>query len=146
MLADAAATGFNELGLETGDVDTLDQVAATAESTMSAIAAGLRVEPSTATRAVQRLADKGLVARRRDPNDARVTLVQVTAAGIAVQAEAQARRTALAGRLLDRFDPADKATIGRLMPQLADAIIAELEATTMRSRGREGRSGRAVEP
>jgi len=145
ILAFAESTGLNELGLEPGDVDTLDQVAATGESTMSAIAAGLRVERSSATRAVSRLVDKGLVVKRRDPNDARVTLVSFTAPGVAVQAEARARRTAMAARLLARFDEADQATIGRLLPELADAIIDELGATNSGRGGREGRSGRLPE-
>ncbi len=126
MMANAKTAGFNSLGLEPGDVDTLDQIATTGDSQMSDIASGLRVDPSTATQAVERLVQKGLVTRRSEPNDKRVTLVSFTAAGLEVLTEARERRTALATRLLARFSQEDQETIGRLWPMLADAISAEL--------------------
>ena len=126
MLTDATATGHNKLRLETGDVDTLDQISSTGESPMSAIAAGLHVDPSTATRAVDRLVERGLVSRRRDPDDTRSILVSFTTAGFEVLTEANERRIALAMRLLDRFSPEEQDAIGRLLPMVADAISSEL--------------------
>ncbi|MGI9596440.1 MAG: MarR family winged helix-turn-helix transcriptional regulator [Acidimicrobiales bacterium] len=114
-------------GLEAGDVDTLDQIAlidGTAQ--MSDIADGLRVDKSTATRAVARLVEEGLAGRHRDPDDARVIRVTLTAEGARVQAEVRRSRLDFAMRLLEGFTAEEQEAIGRLLPMLANAIAAEL--------------------
>lgn len=126
VLGEAFADGIGEEGLETGDVETLDVIAITGEARMSDVAAGLLIDPSTATRAVDRLEERGLVSRRRDPQDARINLVALTDAGGVLQRKESERRTAGAIRLLEHFDPQDQEEIGRLLPMLADAIADEL--------------------
>ncbi len=122
MLTTARAAGLNEQLLETGEVDVLEQIAVMGEGPMADLARGLRIDPSTATRAIDRLVGKGLVCRRRDAGDARRQLVASTSAGEAAQVEAARRRTALAQRLVKRFHLADQDEIGRLWPRLATAI------------------------
>ncbi len=122
MLTTARAAGLNEQVLDTGDVDALEQIAVMGEGPMADLARGLRIDPSTATRAIDRLVAKGLVVRRRDGFDARRQLVALSPAGEAAQVESARRRTALAQRLVKRFDLADQDEIGRLWPRLASAI------------------------
>ncbi len=112
--------------LESSEVDTLDQVASTGRARMSEIAAGLLVDRSTATRAVDRLVERGLAVRDRDPDDARASLVTLTESGKAAQKESAAWRTASTVRLLERFDAEDQARIADLLSRLADAVAAEL--------------------
>ena len=50
MLSDAARAGLNRDELEVGEVDTLEQVAMFGPSSMSEVATGLQVGPSTVTR------------------------------------------------------------------------------------------------
>ena len=128
LLADANAAGRNKRKLETGDIDALDLISTTGESPMATIAAGLRVEPSTATRAVDRLEERGLVTRRRDPDDSRSVLVSFTTAGFEALAEARERRMRRAMQLLQRFDRDEQETIARLLPMVADAIAKELSS------------------
>lgn len=122
MLTTARAAGLNEQRLEVGDVDALEQIALVGERSMSDLAGGLRVDPSTATRAVDRLVDRGLVVRRRDATDARRMIVALTEAGMVTQTEAAKRRTGLAVRLVKRFADEDQDEVGRLFPMLAAAI------------------------
>jgi DNA-binding MarR family transcriptional regulator len=67
--------------LEPGQVDTLELLAAHDAWRMSELADALRVDPSTATRAVQRLVKAGLAQRRSSRSDGRVVMVSVTEAG-----------------------------------------------------------------
>jgi DNA-binding MarR family transcriptional regulator len=126
LLAKANAEGRNPRQLETGDVDTLDLISTSGESPMSTIAAGLHVDPSTATRAVDRLVERGLVTRRRDPADSRSVLVAFTHEGFAALAEARERRITRAMQLLRQFEPDEQDALGRLLPMVADAIATEL--------------------
>jgi hypothetical protein len=72
--------GSDEESIEQGQMDTLDLLALQPAWRMSELADALRVEPSTATRAVQRLVNAGLAARRPSPDDGRVVQVEITAA------------------------------------------------------------------
>src|SRR3546814_1388097 len=67
--------------LDPGQADALDAVVTHGPCRMSDIAVVLRVDRSSATRAVDRLEAAGLVARRADPDDARGIVVADTQAG-----------------------------------------------------------------
>lgn len=142
VLGDTPPVNGTEDRLEASEIDTLDQIASTGEARMSEIATGLLVDRSTATRAVDRLVDRGLATRRRDPEDARASLVTLTSAGNEAQEESVAWRTASTIRLLEHFDPQDQALIPDLLSRLADAVAAELGLVVDRSVGlREADTG-----
>mgnify|MGYP003349690742 CR=1 FL=1 len=96
--------------IELGQVDTLDLLVQRPTWRMSELADALRVEPSTATRAVQRLEKSGLAIRRPSTDDGRGVTVHVTPDGRAVHAAIAARRTELFTYLMTSFDAAE---IGR---------------------------------
>lgn len=130
-----ASADISEPKLEAGDVDALEQLALSGgECSMSEIAAGLQVDRSTATRAIDRLVDRGLVERRRDRTDARMIRARLTAAGDDISDRLRYRRLALAARVLDRFDPDDQEAIARLLPRLAEAVADELGLAPTRAR------------
>lgn len=129
MLTTAKAAGLNERHLDTGDVDALEHIALAGEQSMSQLARSLRIDPSTATRTVDRLVHKNLACRRRDPDDARRQIVALTPAGSAAQGESARRRTALALRLVKRFELEEQDEIGRLWPSLGAAIDQVLNGT-----------------
>lgn len=147
MLGDAPDGGFGPERLEPGDLETLDQIALSGEARMSELAAGLLVDPSTATRAVGRLVTRGLISRRNDPDDARASLVSLNDAGRVIQAEVFEKRTAATVTLLERFEPADREAIGRLLPLLADAVADEIGLTRVQVDGvpASDAGGRTVE-
>lgn len=86
--------GTGDEAIEQGMMDTLDVLALQPSWRMSELADVLRVDPSTATRAVQRLEKAGLAERRPSTEDGRVVEVQATEAGRR-QHEAVAQRRAM---------------------------------------------------
>lgn len=91
--------------------------------TLGALADHERVAPPSITKVVAKLEADGLVERRADPTDGRVSHVSTTAAGRALVEESRRRKTTwLAGRLHE-LGPEARA---RLVPALdvLDAILA----------------------
>ncbi len=81
----------------------LVMVASRGALNLGAVAAGLGVHPSNATRAVERLVVAGLLDRRDDPSDRRNLVLELTEAGRAlVERVMDQRRAAIAG-ILDRM-------------------------------------------
>ncbi|MEI8239583.1 MAG: MarR family transcriptional regulator, partial [Actinomycetota bacterium] len=72
--------GTGNEAIEQGMMDTLDMLALQPSWRMSELADALRVDPSTATRAVQRLEKAGLAERRPSTADGRVVEVQISEA------------------------------------------------------------------
>ena len=89
--------------LEMGQMDTLDLLANGEPWRMSELAEALRVEPSTATRAVQRLVNGGLAERRPNADDGRVVQVTITSAGFAAHRAVAGRRVELLGYIVTQF-------------------------------------------
>jgi len=73
--------GSGDNALEPGQVDTLELLVARDAWRMSELAEALRVDPSTATRAVQRLVKAGIAERTACSDDARVVMVSATEPG-----------------------------------------------------------------
>ncbi|MEN9821624.1 MAG: hypothetical protein RLZ04_50 [Actinomycetota bacterium] len=101
--------------LDQGQMDTLDLLAQQDSWRMSALAEHLRVEPSTATRAVQRLEKDGLATRQSSAEDGRVVEVSITPAGRARHRDVASRRTELMTHILNAYS-ADE------LPQLAEML------------------------
>ncbi|MGB8859587.1 MAG: MarR family transcriptional regulator [Ilumatobacteraceae bacterium] len=95
--------GSDEESIEQGQMDTLDLLALQPAWRMSELAEALRVDPSTATRAVQRLVNAGLAARRPSSDDGRVVQVEITDAGRQVFDSVAARRAELLTFILKSY-------------------------------------------
>lgn len=132
VLGVAPLVGGVDHRLEASEIDALDQLALAGEARMSEIAAGLLIDRSTATRAVNRLVERGLATRRRDPGDARASLVTLTTAGEAAQQQTASWRTTGAVHLLGRFDAEDQQRIAELLSRLVDAVATELGVVSAR--------------
>ncbi|MFN8034417.1 MAG: MarR family transcriptional regulator [Acidimicrobiia bacterium] len=81
--------------------------------TLGALARIERVQPPTVTAAVTRLEELGLVTRRPDPADRRVTHVTATTAGRRLLARSRSRKNAYLDRRLRALSPDDRATLQR---------------------------------
>jgi len=128
-LTRAVAADLRE-GLRAGDDMTLPQFEvltalrdAPGGLRMSALSEALLVSNGNVTGIVRRLAEQGLVRRGTVPDDRRATLVTLTAAGAALQADLAARHDAALGTSLRGLDAGTAA-----------AMIALLDAA--RTRGR----------
>jgi DNA-binding MarR family transcriptional regulator len=108
--------------LEPGQVDTLELLVAREAWRMSELADALRVDPSTATRAVQRLVKAGLAGRTANRADGRVVMVAPTAAGRARhQAIVDLRRTTLSS-MLAAFNPEERQQFADYMDRFVGAL------------------------
>lgn len=116
--------------LETGELDTLSVVGALGPVRMSALAEALRVEPSTATRAVDRLERHGLVTRRKDDTDGRFVEVSLTPDGLTAFGELTRRRRELLAGVLAHFDAAEQERLAELLPRFAEALADVLDRRT----------------
>jgi DNA-binding MarR family transcriptional regulator len=101
--------------LDIGQSDTLDVLVTRDAWRMSELAEALRVDPSTATRAVQRLVNVDLATRQPGDEDGRVVMVSASTAGRRRHAEVAKRRGILLTHLMNAFTPAER-------PQLADLL------------------------
>jgi DNA-binding MarR family transcriptional regulator len=114
--------GTGAEAIELGQVDTLDLLAAQESWRMTDLADALRVDPSSATRAVQRLVRSGLAERRQSDDDGRVVMVSATAAGRARhEAVAQRRRKALEV-MLSEFEEDERRQLAELLERFVVAL------------------------
>lgn len=119
--------------LEQGQMDTLDLLANGESWRMSEIAERLRIDPSTATRAVQRLVNVGLATRLTCSDDGRVVRVQITDVGAQRHAEVAERRGELMARVLGSFSPRERVALADLLERLIRAVDDFVEDVSRRS-------------
>ncbi len=96
------------------------------EMAMSRLAEVLDVSVSNATGLVDRMEERGLIARTRVPEDRRVVLVQATPEGRAMLGDAEALRDDVLRRVLLRIDPSHLDEIACAMTDLRTAVEAEV--------------------
>ena len=82
QLAEAA---LNKLGVHTGQEMILLQLWIEEGIPQSQLAASMEVEPPTATKMLQRMERAGLIERRPDPTDARISRVYLSERGRALE-------------------------------------------------------------
>jgi DNA-binding MarR family transcriptional regulator len=108
---------------EVEDLVTLPQlrvlvmVASGGPMNLGAVARGLGVHPSNATRACDRLVDAGLLDRRDDPADRRNLVLELTPDG-----------QALVGRVMDRRRRAIAAVLDQMAPRPRRALVPVLRS------------------
>jgi DNA-binding MarR family transcriptional regulator len=128
--------GSSHDALEQGQMDTLDLLLVRDGWRMCELAEALRVDPSTATRAVQRLVNDGLAERRQSTYDGRVVLVYPSAEGKLRHAAVARRRVRELCRILSAFDADERAQLAGLLSRFVDAFderVGELTTTSTMS-------------
>lgn len=116
--------GVGTQSIEPGQMDALDFLIATNSCRMGELAIALGVDPSTATRAVQRLVKSGLVEHVSHDGDARVVHVGITTKGRNVHAEVAERRREVLASVLSEFSPDERPRLADFMERFARAIDA----------------------
>jgi DNA-binding MarR family transcriptional regulator len=89
---------------------------------VAALASSLGLDGSTVTRQLAALDANGWVTRHADPADARVTLVEATAAGLAAVADLRAHRTDRVGTLFEGWSADEQAELGRVLGHLNEVL------------------------
>lgn len=124
--------------LEQSQLDALEIIAeAPGGMPMSDFADAMRVEPSSATRAVDRLVQLGLAERVRDADDKRVVMARTTADGAATVTEVNRLRAMGMRRLLEPFDDDEREQLASLLERFVESIDRVVDEIA-----REGPTGR----
>ena len=113
-----------------GQVDALDMLVFHGSVRMGDLAEALRVDASTATRAVNRLVDADLASRERSDGDGRVMVVVLTEHGKEVhRAMMVRRRDALEGILAD-LNPKERQQLATLLERFIDGLDSYVATDT----------------
>jgi DNA-binding MarR family transcriptional regulator len=99
----------------------LVMVASSGPLNLGAVARGLGVHPSNATRACDRLVNAGLLDRRDDPADRRNLLLDLTAEGRKLVARVHGHRAAAVEEILDRMPPLQRVALVPVLRSFAEA-------------------------
>jgi DNA-binding MarR family transcriptional regulator len=91
------------------------------ETNLVTLADRLVVNPSTALRMVDRLADAGFVSRRVNPDSRRETLLRLTRAGRQMVGEVTGRRREEIAAIVTRMSPKDRVGLVRALRAFAEA-------------------------
>ena len=114
--------GTGEDALDQGQSDTLDLLVTRPAWRMSELAEALRVDPSTATRAIQRLVNEGLATRNACSEDGRVVNVSVSKTGKRQYAEVSKRRRVLLTHLLGSYSPDQRVQLADMLERFVASI------------------------
>jgi DNA-binding MarR family transcriptional regulator len=109
--------------LEQAQLDALEIVVSEREGwRMTDFADALRVDPSNATRAVDRLEALGLAERARATDDKRVVVVRATTEGRRLMRTVNRSRASGMERLLQPFEPAERAQFAEYLERFVESI------------------------
>jgi DNA-binding MarR family transcriptional regulator len=109
--------------LEQAQMDALEIVAAEPDGIrMSDFADAMHVDPSTATRAIDRLQRLGLAERRQVDDDRRFVQARVTADGLAMVRRIRRLRALGMERLLEPFDEVEREEFARYLERFVASI------------------------
>lgn len=114
--------GIGGSAIEPGQMDALDVIIIEGQHTMGEIAERLRIDPSTATRAVQRLIKDGLAERTTDETDARVVTVTPTERGRKIHADVSQRRREVLLGIMERFPAEEREVLADTLEKFVAAL------------------------
>ncbi len=123
------AAEFTTLDITMAQAKLLYVLTAVGELSMSEIAQRLGVTVSTASGAVDRLVELGLLARSEDPNNRRQVRVSVTALGLETLEQIRELSTRQLRMLFEQVSDKDLAVITRATQIMADAVSASVAST-----------------
>ena len=110
--------------IEPGQMDAMDLLVQVDSYRMGDLATALVIDPSTATRAVQRLIKDGLVEHVSRGGDARVVHVAATEKGRRIHDEVAERRRAVLREVLAKFPDDEASLITEYLEKFASGIEA----------------------
>lgn len=125
-LAELWAAAFGEhTRLDYTELRLLDAVSISEPATVGQIAQRLGIDPSRASRQVTRAVKGGLLRRRAEPGDARKVVVEITAAGAALQRRGSELTRARIALALRAWKPADRAAFATLFGRFTEGMTSE---------------------
>ncbi len=117
-----AEAAFGEVGLYPGQEMVLFHLWHEEGLTQSQLVEKLCVEPPTVTKTLQRLERTGMVERRQDPEDGRVSRVYLTPKGCALRDQVQQMWDELEALTVKGLSEVEKALLLRLLEQIVNNL------------------------
>lgn len=111
-----------EIGLHPGQNMLLLELYAEDGRRQGELADRLDVEPSAISKMVTRLESGGLVERRADEDDSRISRVYLTGEGRSLQGEIEDVHRRMASRMLEGFSTEEKALFRRMLVDVRDNL------------------------
>ena len=114
-----AEEALNKLGLHAGQEMALLRLWIEEGLPQAQLAASMRVEPPTATKMLQRIEQAGLIERRANPHDARVTRVYLTERGRSLERPVLDVWKKLEAQTVAGLSATEQALLSRLLQQVS---------------------------
>lgn len=126
-----AIYGIGGSAIEPGQMDALDLLVLVESCRMGDLAEHLRVDPSTATRAVQRLIKDDLAEKVEHEGDARVVHIAATERGRRIHGEVAERRKKIVLDIMTKYTPDERFMLADFLERFT---VAMEEATRPKPR------------
>ena len=124
----ASSERLLKLGVSMAQLHIMYTLQRTGEMTMSQLADVLNVSLSNATGLIDRLEERGYIARDRVPSDRRVVVVRVTVEGQQMLGEADALSDELFRSVLDRLPASQLRGVAKAIAALREAVDSTVES------------------
>ena len=111
-----------EFTIDPGQFDTLERIVMHQTIRMGDLADSMHIDPSTATRAVQRLIKDGLVQKVTHDGDGRVVVIEPTEMGRRVFASVVEKRKQMVVRVMEQFDADERLVLADMLERFNDAL------------------------
>ena len=113
---------FREVGLRVGQDMLLSRLWREDGLNQSELVKSLGVEPATVSKVLSRMEGAGLVARRRDPEDARSSRVHLTERGRSLREPTLRAWEEAEDRMLEGFAPDERVLLRRLLSRVRENL------------------------
>lgn len=126
--------GVGGSAIDPGQMDALDLLVTVPSCNMSELAEHLRIDPSSATRAVQRLIKDNLAERVTHEGDGRVVAIAATERGKKIHEQVATRRRELIFAVLEEFDEQEQHQFAEFLERFLTSVDAYVAKKKRRSR------------
>lgn len=123
-----AIFGIGGSAIEPGQMDALELLVTVESCRMGDLAEYLRIDPSTATRAVQRMIKDNLAERVQHSGDGRIVAIAATERGRRIHGEVNDRRRAILFAVMNDFEPGERYVLADLMERFTLSVDAAIKA------------------
>ncbi len=127
--------GVGGSAIEPGQMDALDFLVTVESCRMGDLAEHLRIDPSTATRAVQRLIKDNLAERVTHSGDGRIVAIAATERGRRIHGEVQERRRHVLADVMNAFTDDEREKLVEYLERFSVAVD-EAIASAVRAKKR----------
>lgn len=114
---------LDEIGLYGGQPPILHMLWENEGCTQTDLVENLHLAPATVTKMLQRMEQAGLVERRPDPVDQRITRVYLSPAGRAIRGDLQQREQQVGEEMLQDFRPEELAQLAEHLDRMRSNLL-----------------------